>query len=185
MLYAVFRGAIHASQRWNPSPDFRAHEKAFLAKLHVHTDTTLQSLRLATKLLGNRLRHFREHIAKSYNTYETQKEYTKRMQRKAKTNKAQAGAAPAASAGHRPIVNKDGTQAHAGRSTNSSSQDIQTNMRTDKRRIVKEFSLQTFKVHALGDYVQSIEQFGTTDSYSTQIVSGHVLNLVTSDFHEV
>ncbi|KAF8228056.1 hypothetical protein L208DRAFT_1145210, partial [Tricholoma matsutake] len=34
----------------------------------------------------------------------------------------------------------------------------------------KLFSLFTYKLHALGDYVQTIWLFGTTDSYSTQIV---------------
>lgn len=38
---------------------------------------------------------------------------------------------------------------------------------------VKKFNLQTYKFHALGDYVKSIRWFGTTDSYSTQIV-GHL-----------
>jgi hypothetical protein len=39
------------------------------------------------------------------------------------------------------------------------------------RRQVKTFNLQTYKVHALGDYVSTIKMFGTTDSYSTAIVS--------------
>jgi hypothetical protein len=34
----------------------------------------------------------------------------------------------------------------------------------------KALNLQTYKFHALGDYVQSIRLFGTTDSYSTQLV---------------
>ena len=34
----------------------------------------------------------------------------------------------------------------------------------------KTFNLQTSKLHALGDYVETIKMFGTTDSYSTQIV---------------
>lgn len=33
------------------------------------------------------------------------------------------------------------------------------------------FSLGTYKLHSLGDYVQMIRAFGTTDSYSTQTVS--------------
>jgi hypothetical protein len=37
-----------------------------------------------------------------------------------------------------------------------------------KRR--KTFNLTTFKLHSLGDYVDTIKMFGTTDSYSTQIV---------------
>ena len=33
------------------------------------------------------------------------------------------------------------------------------------------FSLSTYKHHALGDYVQAIRRYGTTDSYSTESVS--------------
>ena len=32
------------------------------------------------------------------------------------------------------------------------------------------FNLLTYKLHALGDYAGSIRLFGTTDSYTTQIV---------------
>jgi len=35
----------------------------------------------------------------------------------------------------------------------------------------KSFNLNTYKLHALGDYVRTIRLFGTTDSYTTQIVS--------------
>jgi hypothetical protein len=35
----------------------------------------------------------------------------------------------------------------------------------------KEFSLSTYKLHSLSDYVSSILWFGTTDSYSTQPAS--------------
>ena len=35
----------------------------------------------------------------------------------------------------------------------------------------KTFNLQTYKLHALGDYSSSIRKFGTTDSYSTEPVS--------------
>ncbi|KIN98948.1 hypothetical protein M404DRAFT_156554, partial [Pisolithus tinctorius Marx 270] len=38
----------------------------------------------------------------------------------------------------------------------------------------KTFNLSTYKLHALGDYVNSIRTFGTTDSYTTQIV-GHLM----------
>jgi hypothetical protein len=37
-------------------------------------------------------------------------------------------------------------------------------------RKAKKFNLNTYKYHAMGDYVQSIRLFGTTDSFSTQIV---------------
>ena len=35
----------------------------------------------------------------------------------------------------------------------------------------KTFNLDTYKIHALGDYVPMIRMFGTTDSYTTQVVS--------------
>ena len=35
----------------------------------------------------------------------------------------------------------------------------------------RKFSLGTYKLLSLGDYVQTIRAFGTTDSYSTQTVS--------------
>ena len=35
----------------------------------------------------------------------------------------------------------------------------------------KLLNLNTYKFHALGDYVRNIRLFGTTDSYSTQVVS--------------
>ena len=35
----------------------------------------------------------------------------------------------------------------------------------------KQLNLNTYKYHALGDYVRTIRRFGTTDSYSTQPVS--------------
>ena len=35
----------------------------------------------------------------------------------------------------------------------------------------KKLNLNTYKFHSLGDYVATIRLFGTTDSYSTQIVS--------------
>jgi hypothetical protein len=35
----------------------------------------------------------------------------------------------------------------------------------------QKFSLGTYKLHSLRDYVQTIQAFGTTDSYSMQMVS--------------
>lgn len=39
------------------------------------------------------------------------------------------------------------------------------------RRRRKTMNLNTYKVHALGDYVETIRKYGTTDSYSTELVS--------------
>ena len=36
----------------------------------------------------------------------------------------------------------------------------------------KDFNLNTYKLHSLGDYANTIRQYGMTDSYSTQLVHG-------------
>jgi hypothetical protein len=40
----------------------------------------------------------------------------------------------------------------------------------------KQLNLKTYKYHSLGDYVETIRRFGTTDSYSTQSVSFRLLS---------
>jgi hypothetical protein len=42
-------------------------------------------------------------------------------------------------------------------------------------RARKSFNLATYKFHALGDYVEAIQRYGTTDSYSTELVSQMLL----------
>ena len=44
------------------------------------------------------------------------------------------------------------------------------NSASDDARSSKVLNLQTFKYHSLGDYVETIRQYGTTDSYSTEPV---------------
>lgn len=40
----------------------------------------------------------------------------------------------------------------------------------------KGISLHTYKHHALGDYVDTIRRYGTTDSYSTETVGALAIN---------
>ena len=42
-------------------------------------------------------------------------------------------------------------------------------MKQDRK--LKTFNLQTYKTHSLGDYVSTIQRLGTTDSYTSAIVS--------------
>ena len=42
---------------------------------------------------------------------------------------------------------------------------------TSTARLIS-FNVHTYKFHVLGDYSRSIRMFGTTDSYTTQTVSG-------------
>lgn len=45
-----------------------------------------------------------------------------------------------------------------------------SNAATTPGKKEKEFSLSTYKLHALGDYPSTIRAFGTSDNYSTQTV---------------
>ena len=52
--------------------------------------------------------------------------------------------------------------------------DLQSGRRTKavkSESLPKAFSINTYKFHALGDYGKTIQLFGTTDSYTTQVVS--------------
>jgi hypothetical protein len=42
---------------------------------------------------------------------------------------------------------------------------------TSAARKSKQFTLNNYKFHCLGDYVENIRMYGTTDSYSTESVS--------------
>jgi hypothetical protein len=57
----------------------------------------------------------------------------------------------------------------AARARRQASQGTTTVSESTRRQ--KKFNLQTYKFHALGDYVATIRRYGTTDSYSTEIVS--------------
>jgi hypothetical protein len=46
-----------------------------------------------------------------------------------------------------------------------------TTRKTGASSTKKRFNLSTYKLHALGDYPDTIRRRGTTDSYSTQMVS--------------
>jgi hypothetical protein len=115
-----------------------------LAKLRLHTDSTLDLLDKATSDLGRQLRRFQSYTCTFFKTKELPKEEAARGRRR--KNKAAADAAhpPSAAASVKPPPK------------------------------TKLFNLFTYKLHALGDYARTIRWFGTSDSYSTQPVQGLV-----------
>lgn len=112
-----------------------------LAKLRLHTETTLELLRAATTTLGSRLRHFVNHVCPLYDTRELPKEEAARARRRKRKAKDSAQPPPP---------------------------EVVTVSSGPKQKIL---NLLTYKLHALGDYVTSIQLFGTSNSYSTQPVS--------------
>lgn len=106
-----------------------------LAKLRMHSDTTLSLLDGTFKTLSRHLRKFRDFTCAAFSTVELPRESAAR-QRKATHERPGSDNADAGSGG----------------------------------RKVKKFNLNTYKFHAIGDYVRSIRLFGTVDSYTSQIV---------------
>jgi hypothetical protein len=117
----------------------------------MHTDVTLELLLQVTISFGTRIRAFQEKTCAAFSTHELEREQAARVRRQDKIKKAAA-------------------------ETNSNSQKgkktAETNSQPQKRsgRQPKQFNLNTYKYHALGDYCNTIRRFGTTDSYSTQPV---------------
>jgi hypothetical protein len=111
-----------------------------LAKLRLHTSTTIGTLKEVTKQLFRQLRHFTKDICTAFVTRELPREEAARGRRNAKK------AAAAKAAGKAP------PKTPAGGSK------------------IKLFNMLTYKGHSLGDYVRTILFFGTVDSYSTQPV---------------
>lgn len=103
---------------------YKAAEWQALAKLRMHTDSTLDLLEAVTGEFGRLMRQFRDRTSDKFDTVELPRE-----------TGAQKGGA-----------------------------------RSSKKKL----NLNTYKFHALGDYVATIRRFGTTDSYSTQVVSSIV-----------
>jgi hypothetical protein len=124
---------------------YRLAEWHALAKLQMHTEHTLEYLDKTTTKLGHELRSFRGWTQAAYSCQELPREIdarSRRRQRKPKQNSKETSGGQSAT---------------------------RSNERAKPK--TKTFNLFIYKFHALGDYVQTIHLFGTTDSYSTQIVN--------------
>jgi hypothetical protein len=120
------------------------------AKLRMHTDSTLDSFEKTTTSLGQQLRKFASKTCAAFATKETPRELAARHRRTA-AKKAKAAGTSAPNEG--PVEPPPLASAEP---------------LTAKQKV---YNLFTYKLHALGDYVKNIRMFGTTDSYSTQVVS--------------
>lgn len=120
---------------------YRLSEWHALAKLRMHMEHTLVQLENATVVLGQQLRSFRDWSQTAFTVRELPKQKDARDRRKQKRKAL---------------------------STQSAEQTTSKKKKSKPR--VEVLNLLTYKLHALGDYVRTIRLFGTTDSYSTQIV---------------
>ncbi|RDX47354.1 hypothetical protein OH76DRAFT_1526067 [Lentinus brumalis] len=116
-----------------------------LAKMRLHSDTSVALLDDTTTVLGYELRYFANVTCTHFKTRETQAEYEAR--KRAEAHSAPTAAALSLAPGTLPASS---TTPHSGRRPQT-------------------FNLNTIKMHFLGDYTWFIKTIGTTDSYTSQI----------------
>ena len=149
----------------------------------MHHDLTLDIFDGVTASIGAKLRDFRDNTCTSFATQELPREYNARIWREAKNGKRHSTdeALPANEASI--LVIKEVAESPASTEDASRSLDngarlpLPINLTTSKRsaRRRKKLNIDTYKYHSLGDYAATIRRIGTTDSYSTELVSYRAL----------
>lgn len=127
-----------------------------LAKLRLHTESTLSALEVSTTILGDSARRFSKECDKDkYDIRELPAEEYARHRRKTRQQekKHAKDSQPSKTAQQKPGDSK-------GKGKEKASGPKQ-----------KRLNLQTFKWHNLGHYAAAIRRFGPTDGYSTQMVN--------------
>lgn len=121
-----------------------------LAKLRMHSDLTLEIMDNVTSALGQQFLQFKATVCNAYRTHELGQEVRARARCCAKKTVNQ-------KAGHKCTQST--------RVIEQAEVDALENLKCSKV-----FNIQTYKFHALGDYVSTIRRYGTSDSYSTEPV---------------
>src|ERR1700678_447836 len=126
-----------------------------LAKLHLHTESTLRALESSTTRLGIALRKFQLTTCAEFVTRNLLSEEAARGCRKAAKAKLQ------------PTSGRPATMQQ------SKSKEKVPKLKGKEKvsSTLRAFGLSNYKTHALADYPKMIREFGTTDGYSTQNVS--------------
>lgn len=170
-----------------------------LAKLRMHVEPTLVIFDEETRRLAAELTRFKHVTSQHFDTQELPKE-SERSERRKKKKTSQTGRTNmAGTAAEQPVNAPVGSESQPteDQQTNSitpentdvtgppvppmTTQNPPTQSaqpaRPTRRKVT--FSLSTYKFHALGDYPSTIRQYGTTDSYTTEIVSHTVVSAIT------
>jgi DNA invertase Pin-like site-specific DNA recombinase len=134
-----------------------------LAKLRMHSDLTLSIMDEVTSSIGQLFREFKATVCSAYNTRELRQEILARTRRQA-----------AQAAKRKGVQKGKGTVPLIPEGNLAGSENTSKNVQR-----IKVFNFQTYKFHALGDYVSTIRQYGTCDSYSTEPVRSLLYQLLT------
>lgn len=120
-----------------------------LAKMRMHTESSVKLLDAVYTVMGSHLRHFEQVICPRYVTKETQKEYAKRV-RAASRKKSASTAAPATASTTAPAPTSGGQKPRT-------------------------FNLSTIKAHLLGYAPRYIRMYGPLDMLSTMKAGNCIL----------
>ncbi|KAI0054668.1 hypothetical protein BV25DRAFT_1816733, partial [Artomyces pyxidatus] len=124
-----------------------------LAKLEMHTDTTLDVLsEVVRERFADAVNDFQVNTCSQFQTLELEREKSARLRREEK--KANSSKA-----------NKPTGQESL---SDNASDPARQKSRSDTARKEKGWNVNTYKFHRLGDYVSTIRNMGVTGSYSTQ-----------------
>jgi hypothetical protein len=126
----------------------------------MHTDSTLQILDEMTKDIGAEFRAFANKTCSAFETRELDREMEARKHRQLKKAQVQHASNNPSAPNPQMASNMQPAPGDATQSAGGSTPE------GGKRR--RKFNLKTYKYHSLGDYVGTIRQLGTSDSYSTE-----------------
>jgi hypothetical protein len=145
-----------------------------LAKLRMHTDTTLDIMDAVTSDLGEKLRAFQQRTCAFFKTRELRREADARNRRQAKNIQGHARSGQPSLHHMSLICPSRSSQPSGSNITLNPNQAISSKGKSQRTaQQPKTLNLNTYKFHALGDYTSTIRQYGTTDSYSTEAVRAH------------
>lgn len=122
-----------------------------LAKLRLHTETTVQDLENSTAQLGDILRDFQKKVCPEHDTYDLPTEEAARSRRRT-----------------RKVAAPPPTHVYAD-SGSEEDKKMQKKKKIVKRK-TRSFNLDSYKLHSLGGYAKAIRQYGTMDNYNSQTV---------------
>ncbi|PPQ81433.1 hypothetical protein CVT24_001917 [Panaeolus cyanescens] len=129
-----------------------------LAKLRLHTESTLVALQENTRRLGAILREFVKVVCSAYTTKDLPSEEAARARRVANNLKK----------GKTTSNSKSQKQSQTSRKTAAQGMSTTDGETLTAEKAIKTLNLFTYKLHALGHYPDAIRKFGTSDNFSTQ-----------------
>jgi hypothetical protein len=119
-----------------------------LAKLRLHTETTVTDLEHSLTRLGDGLRAFQKTVCPAYKTADLPAEEAARIRRQANAAKKADAKGKGKAKAKAPVNPPKG----------------------GGTRRLRNFNLDTYKIHALGGYAKAIRKYGSMDNYNSQTV---------------